>query len=216
MLHELLEDDEMDENSLYIRERKIEHTIDALQKNGINGYFAHSRGELYSLIEKIVPAGSSVASGGSMTLSETNVFSFLKTEYNYLEYDHGDPKASRIIFSSDAFLCSANAITEEGEIYNVDGNGNRVAAMIWGPEKVIIVAGANKIVPDLDSAKKRCKDISGPMNAKRLNKVTPCVKTGRCMDCNSPDRICNEYVLIKKQRIKERMHVIFLNEDLGY
>lgn len=206
----------MDENSIYIRERKIEHTIDALQKNGINGYFAHSRGELYSLIEKIVPTGSSVASGGSMTLSETNVFSFLKTEYNYLEYDHGDPKASRIIFSSDAFLCSANAITEEGEIYNVDGNGNRVAAMIWGPEKVIIVAGANKIVPDLDSAKKRCQDISGPMNAKRLNKVTPCVKTGRCMNCNSPDRICNEYVLIKKQRIKERMHVIFLNEDLGY
>ncbi len=206
----------MDENASFIRERKIEHTIEALRKNNMNGHYAHSRGELYSLIENIVPPGSSVATGGSMTLSETNLFSFLKTEYNYLDYDHADPKASRVIFSSDAFLCSANAITEEGEIYNVDGNGNRVAATIWGPEKVIIVVGANKIVPDLDAAKKRCREISGPMNAKRLNKITPCVKTGRCMDCNSPDRICNEYVLIKKQRFNDRMHVIFLNEDLGY
>ena len=109
-----------------------------------------------------------------------------------------------------------NIITEDGELYNVDGNGNRVAAMLYGPDKVIVICGINKIVKDVDEAIKRNKAISAPMNAKRLNKKTPCAKVGYCMNCNSPERICNEYTLIKKQRSSERMHVIFLNENLGY
>ncbi len=199
-----------------MNDEDIEQVIAALEKNNIESHYAHSREEAYSLIRGIVPSRSTVATGGSMTLSETGISDFLRSEYDYMDYDHGDPKASRVIFSSDAFFCSANAITKDGWIYNVDGNGNRVAATIWGPEKVIIVAGINKIVPDLDSAIKRCREISGPMNAKRLGKSTPCVRTGYCTDCHSPDRICNEYTLIKRQRSKGRVYVIFLNEDLGY
>ena len=113
-------------------------------------------------------------------------------------------------------MTSTNAITEYGEIYNVDGNGNRVAAMLYGPDKVIIVAGVNKIVPNVEEAIIRTKEYASPINAKRLNKETPCTKIGRCVECNSDNRICNEYTLIKRQIDKNRIHVIFLNDNLGY
>ncbi|MDG6878257.1 hypothetical protein Cp4433_02550 [Clostridium perfringens] len=103
-----------------------------------------------------------------------------------------------------------------GEIYNVDGNGNRVAAMLYGPDKVIIVAGYNKIVENLSEAIQRNRRISAPANAKRLNKKTPCAKVGNCMDCKSPEKICREYTLIRSQSNSNRIHVIFLNEELGY
>jgi hypothetical protein len=206
----------MDQNALFIRKAKIDRTIEALGKNGITGHFAGSEDELHKIIKEIVPAGATVATGGSMTLAETGTEDMLMRDFSYISYDHGSLEDSRRIFSADAFLCSANAVTENGEIYNVDGNGNRVAAMLWGPSLVIIVAGANKIVPDLDAAIERNCQISAPMNAKRLKRDTPCAKVGHCMDCRSPDRICNDYVLIRRQRIKGRFHVIFMNTDLGY
>ena len=119
-------------------------------------------------------------------------------------------------FFADAYFTSSNAVTENGELYNVDGNGNRVAAMLYGPEKVIVICGVNKIVKNVEEAIKRNRECAAPINAKRLNKETPCSKVGYCMDCKSKDRICNEYTLIKRQNRKERMHIIFLNENLGY
>ena len=119
-------------------------------------------------------------------------------------------------FMADAYFTSTNAITENGELYNVDGNGNRVAAMLYGPDKVIVICGVNKIVKDLNEAIERNKRVAAPINAKRLNKDTPCAKVGYCMDCKSKDRICNEYTVIKRQRNKDRIHVIFMNENLGY
>ena len=119
-------------------------------------------------------------------------------------------------FFCDTYFASANAITEKGEIYNVDGNGNRVAAILYGPEKVILIVGVNKIVSDVEEAIKRNKEISGPANAKRLNTATPCAKVGKCMDCRSNDRICCEYTLIKRQRTSNRIHVIFVNESIGF
>jgi len=125
-------------------------------------------------------------------------------------------KLYRNTFSADVYFTSTNAITEKGELYNVDGNGNRVAAMLYGPDKVIIIAGINKIVENIEEAIKRNERVSAPANCKRLNRATPCVKVGHCIDCSSEERICNEYTIIRRQGNKDRIHVIFLNEELGY
>ncbi|SNR91529.1 Uncharacterised ACR, YkgG family COG1556 [Anaerovirgula multivorans] len=119
-------------------------------------------------------------------------------------------------FSADAFLCSTNALTEEGELYNIDGNGSRVAAMIYGPYQVIIVTGMNKIVRSLEEAEKRVRQYAAPLDAKRLNKKTPCVTLGYCIDCKSEERICNDFVVIKRQFNKGRIKVIIVGKHLGY
>lgn len=213
----------MNSVALWSNEMKINRTIEALKKNNINGYYAKNRDEVIKLIEDIVAEGSKVAVSGSETLSELGVLEHLRSgRYDFLDrYKAGlTPEEVTNIFKqsflADAYLSGCNAITENGELYNVDGNGNRVAAMLYGPDKVIVICGVNKIVKDVDEAIKRNRAISAPMNAKRLKRKTPCAKVGYCMDCNSPERICNEYTLIKKQRLPERMHVIFLNENLGY
>lgn len=213
----------MNSVALWSNEMKINRTIEALKKNNMNGYYAKNRDEVIKLIEDIVAEGAKVAVGGSETLSELGVLEHLRSgRYDFLDrYKAGlTPEEVTNIFKqsflADAYLSGCNAITENGELYNVDGNGNRVAAMLYGPDKVIVICGVNKIVKDVDEAIKRNREISAPMNAKRLNRKTPCAKVGYCMDCNSPERICNEYTLIKKQRSAERMHVIFLNENLGY
>ena len=125
-------------------------------------------------------------------------------------------KLYRDTFSADVYFTSTNAITEKGELYNVDGNGNRIAAMLYGPDKVIVIAGVNKIVRDIEEAVMRNERISAPANCKRLNRNTPCVKVGHCVNCSSEERICSEYTVIKRQGNKDRIHVIFLNEELGY
>lgn len=213
----------MNSVALWSNEMKINRTIEALKKNNMNGYYAKNRDEVIELIKDIVSEGSKVAVGGSETLSELGILEHLRSgRYDFLDrYKEGLTREEvtnifKQSFLADAYLSSCNAITENGELYNVDGNGNRVAAMLYGPDKVIVICGVNKIVKDVDEAIKRNREISAPMNAKRLNKKTPCAKVGYCMNCNSPERICNEYTLIKKQRSSERMHVIFLNENLGY
>ena len=117
----------------------------------------------------------------------------------------------RKTFYANAYFTSTNAITEKGELFNVDGNGNRIAAMLYGPDKVIVICGANKIVKNIDEAIKRNKEIAAPANTKRMNAKTPCKITGYCMDCSSQDRICCEYSVIKRQRFDNRIHVIFSN-----
>lgn len=213
----------MNSVALWSNEMKINRTIEALKKNNMNGYYAKNRDEVIELIKDIVSEGSKVAVGGSETLSELGILEHLRSgRYDFLDrYKEGLTREEvtnifKQSFLADAYLSSCNAITENGELYNVDGNGNRVAAMLYGPDKVIVICGINKIVKDVDEAIKRNREISAPMNAKRLNKKTPCAKVGYCMNCNSPERICNEYTLIKKQRSSERMYVIFLNENLGY
>ena len=212
----------MDNNVIWSNELKINRTIESLKKNNMNGYYAKSREELIDIIEGIVKSGSKVC-GGSMTLFETGVIEHLRCgRYEFLDrYKEGLTKEEVIeiykkAFFADAYFVSSNAVTENGELYNVDGNGNRVAAMLYGPDKVIVICGVNKIVKDVDEAIKRNRECSAPINAKRLNKKTPCTKVGYCMDCNSPERICNEYTLIKRQNNPERIHVIFLNENIGY
>lgn len=213
----------MDNNLKWVNECRINRTIEALKKNNMNGYLAKDKEEIITIIESIISKGDVVSCGGSMSLFETAVIEYLRNgKYEFLDrYKEGLSgedigKIYRDSFFADAYFTSSNAITEEGELYNVDGNGNRVAAMLFGPKKVIVVVGVNKIVKDIDEAIKRNREIAAPANAKRLNRATPCAKVGYCMDCNSNERICNEYTIIKRQGNKERIHVIFLNEKLGY
>ncbi len=213
----------MNKNIQWLNERRIEKTISNLEKNNIKGYYAKNNDELLNIIKDIAKEGEMVSVGGSMTLFETNIIDFLRSgRYNFLDrYEENLTPADmkeiyRKSFYADTYFSSVNAITEEGEIFNVDGNGNRVAAMLYGPDKVILIVGANKIVKNLDDAVNRNKSISGPANAKRLNTATPCAKVGYCMDCKSEDRICCEYTVIKRQRTAGRMHVIFVNDILGF
>ncbi|OAA30998.1 membrane protein [Kosmotoga arenicorallina S304] len=202
--------------------RKLaEVVLENFAKHGIDGHYVESRNEVVPLLEELLPAGSSIAVGGSLTLTETGVLDFLrKGNYNFIDrYTTKDAEERKRVllesFGADYFLCSANAITVRGEIVQMDGHGTRVAPMIYGPEKVIIIAGINKVVSDLEAARERIKYIS-PMNARRLNLHTPCTATGICMDCRSNQRICETYVILNDSSAhRDRYLVILVGEDLG-
>lgn len=215
----------MDSSVKFILEKKVEKTIQNLEKNNMEAYFVQDEKELIDKIKEIVNEGSTVAVGGSMTLFETGVIDLLRSgKYKFLDrYQEGLTKEQiqkiyRDSFSSDAYFTSTNALTEDGELFNIDGNGNRVAAMIYGPSTVIVVAGINKIVSNLEEAKSRVRNYAAPINAKRLNKDTPCTKVGHCVDCSSQDRICSHYVVTGRQSTKNkgRIKVIIVNKELGY
>lgn len=213
----------MDNNLNWVNEQKILRTIEALNKNNMNGYLVKTKEELIEKIEELVPESSTVSCGGSMSLFEYGVIDHLRSgKYNFLDRDKEGLTKEEVVkvykeaFFSDAYFASSNAVTEDGKLYNVDGNGNRVAAMLYGPEKVILLVGVNKIVKNIDEAIKRNREISAPANAKRLNRNTPCTKVGYCMDCKSNERICREYTVIASQMRKDRIHVIFMNENIGY
>ncbi len=201
----------------------IQRTMDNLRLNRMKPYFVESREELYGVIRGLIKDDKLITSGGSMTLKESGVADLLMNEFKdvYLDRSKGKDKDEvdeimRRAFVSDTFFASSNAITEDGELYNVDGNGNRVSAMIYGPKQVIVVAGVNKIVKDLAEAKERVEKIAAPKNTVRLSCDTPCAKTGECMHCHSPARICCSYVTLAYQRVPDRIKVIIVNEDLGY
>ncbi len=213
----------MDQNAKFIIDARVKRTIENLEKNNMMGYFVETENEALEKIKELVHDGSTVGIGGAMTLFEIGAIDFLrKGDYQLLDrYKEGLTPSDikevfRKSFFADAYLTSSNAVTEKGELYNVDGNGNRVAAMLYGPDQVIVVVGINKIVKDVEQAILRVKEIAAPANNKRLNKPNPCTKIGYCADCNSPDRICNEYTLIKRQGVKGRIHVIIVNKELGY
>lgn len=213
----------MDKNVMWLRECRINKVIKALEENNMNGYLVNSKEELISKIEELTNSGDIVACGGSMSLFEAGVIDHLRSgRYEFLDRYKKDltqediKEIYRKSFFADTYFASANAITEDGKIFNVDGNGNRVAAILYGPDKVVLIVGVNKIVKNIEQAVARNRAISGPANAKRLNLSTPCIKTGQCMECNIEDRICCEYTVIKRQRNPKRMHVIFINDTLGF
>ena len=213
----------MNENIKWVNEKKIEKTINNLKKNNISGYYVKDNDELINLIKDIAKEGEVVSVGGSMSLFESKVIELLRSgRYEFLDRYKKDltqediKEIYRKSFFADTYFASANAITEDGKIFNVDGNGNRVAAILYGPDKVVLIVGVNKIVKNIEQAVARNRAISGPANAKRLNLSTPCIKTGQCMECKSEERICCEYTVIKRQRNPKRMHVIFINDTLGF
>lgn len=213
----------MDNNINWVMEQKIKRVIENLEKNNMEAYYVPDEKAAIEKASEFLKEGDTISVGGSMTLFETGVIDFLKSgKFNYLDrYKEGLTPADmkdifRKSFSADAYFVSSNAVTENGELFNVDGTGNRVAAMIYGPDKVIVIVGINKIVKDVDEAVERRKEYAAPANAKRLNRNTPCTKVGYCMECSSPERICNDYVLIRKQGQKGRIKVIIVGKELGY
>lgn len=214
-----------------VNETKILRTIEALKKNNINGYLAKDKEDAARLVKEIVPQGATISCGGSVTLQESGILDLMKSGYyNFLDRSKPglSPEEVRRIYletyGCDAFFTSSNAVTENGELYNVDGNGNRTSAIVHGPGKVIVIVGVNKIVRDLDAAVYRVKTVAAPCNGIRLNTGTPCALTGKCAGvnggmtdgCKSERRMCAHYVVSAFQRNKDRIHVIFLNEELGY
>ncbi len=211
----------------------MENILNALRNHKMDAYFVNNKEEAKALALSLIPEGAVCASGGSVTLNETGIIDALK-EGNYTYIDRyapdldaeGREEAMRRGHFSDVYLTSANAITENGELYNVDGNSNRVSAIVNGPKSVIVVAGVNKIVKDLDEAVLRVKTIAAPKNCVRLNCATPCAKTGHCISldrggnmpdgCASPARICCNYLISAQQRHPSRIKVILVNETLGY
>lgn len=213
----------MDENKKAVMEKRIEKTMANLAKNKMKPYYAKDKQEALQLVESLLQEGQTIACGGSMTLEECGIMQLLRSgKYNFL--DRAKPGLTpqditeiyRKAFFADNYLLSANAITENGELYNVDGNSNRVAALAFGPSSVIVVAGYNKIVPDIDAAVERVKKTAAPANAIRLHCATPCAKVGECMDCHGDGRICCNYLVSAQQRHQDRIKVILVGEELGY
>ncbi len=212
----------MNESLAKIIDMRVEKTMKALEKNNMQPYYVKSRKELLDLISELIKNDEIITSGGSLTLAELGVIDFLNENYKGIFHDRKsciDDNAIqnyfRLSFSADSFLSSTNAVTENGELYNVDGTGNRVSAMVFGPKQVIVVTGTNKIVSDLKAAEERVKKISAPANAIRLDMKTGCYSCGECVNCHNENRICCSYVTLAQQRIKNRIKVIFINEDVG-
>jgi len=201
----------------------IQKLIKNLRKHNMAGYFVNDKTELLELINKLIPKGSTVGCGDSVTLEQTGVFDFLRNG-DYIFYDKHKPGLTTAEkrelylknFSADTFITGTNAITQDGEIYNIDGNGSRVAPIIYGPEQVIIVVGKNKIEKDEKAAKKRARQVAAPLDAKRLKKDTPCAKKGKCVDCSHKQRICNDFVLITGQFTEDRIKVVIVDKKLGF
>lgn len=215
-------------------EQALQNAVKNLEKNGMKPYVVERKEEILPLLQTLIPNGASIGVGGSESLKEIDAIQWIrKSGYDF--FDRYAPELTREqalevmrqALLADVFLTSTNAITEKGELYNVDGNGNRIAAFCYGPKRVIVIAGINKIVPDVAAAVRRVKEIAAPKNVARLSKKTPCGKTGACISllkddndicdgCLSEDRICSTYIISGKQMLKDRIQVILCKENLGY
>ncbi len=210
----------------------IKKTMSNLEKNGFKPYFVESSDEVVPLVKTLIKKGESVSNGGSQSLKQTGVSQLLASgDYDFIDRTGLEGEALRQsyirAFGCDTYFCSSNAVTENGELYNVDGNSNRVACIVYGPRQVIMVVGINKIVKNINEAFERVKTTAAPPNTVRLNLNTPCSKTGKCVSllkedsfvcdgCASESRVCCNYVISAKQRHKDRIKIIIVNENLGY
>ncbi|MDO5096626.1 MAG: lactate utilization protein [Peptostreptococcaceae bacterium] len=205
------------------RDKRALKTVEALKKNQMDGYYVHTAKEAIELVESLIVPGSTVSSGGSITLSEIGIDNLLRSgKYQFLDRARAGitPEEAQMVmrqaFTADVYVCGSNAVTENGELFNIDGNGNRVAAITYGPKSVIIVVGYNKITTDIFEARERVKRIASPTNATRVKAKTPCITTGECSDCKAPDRICCTEVVTTFQRLPNRIKVIIVDEVLGF
>jgi hypothetical protein len=212
----------MEQLERWFREKQVERTIHALKKNNFEALYVSDSKSALEEVMKRIPDGATVGIGGSSTLAQTGILDALKNRKVQLVWPFQQAKNEeerieliRKSFSSDVFLSSTNAVTEDGKLFNIDATGNRVGAMFIGPKKVIVVSGVNKIVKNIEGAEKKLKGWTAIQNSKRLNRKTPCVETGVCEDCNSPDRICNIYVTLAKKPSRTDVLIILVGEHLG-
>jgi hypothetical protein len=211
----------MDQKWLW--EKQGEKCVKALKDHGFDAHFVSTVEEARDLILSMVSGYETFGFGGSHTTRSLGLKETLqakgKTLFDHWEGNLFGEENKKIRLAqgrSDCFVCSANAISATGEIVNVDAVGNRTAAMTFGPKKVIIVAGMNKVRPDLQSALERIREVAGPLRAKSLNLDTPCAKTGVCSDCNVPKRICEVTTILHRKPWMTDISVVLINETLGY
>ena len=193
--------------------------IKGLKSRNMTGYYAASKKEALEIALSLIPEESTVAMGGGMSVHEIGLVDELKDgNYNFIDRDaYSDKREAMLLaYDADIFLSSVNAITNDGVLVNIDGNANRVSAIAQGPRKVIFIVGMNKVCDDVDGAMKRARNVAAPINAQRFGLSTPCSKTGACMNCKSPDTICCQFLITRFSKHTDRIHVILVNDDLGF
>ncbi|MDF2952199.1 MAG: hypothetical protein K0S18_1782 [Anaerocolumna sp.] len=203
-------------------ENLADSLIEKFNLRGIEGYYCDNKEEALSMAKRFLTPGCSISWGGSETLKEIGLLDELKAS-DYILYDRDEAITQeektniyRKIITADYFFMSSNAITLDGQLVNIDGSGNRVACLITGPTNVIIIAGMNKIVTNVETGMERVRNMAAPPNAIRLGFQNPCTELGRCANCLSPDCICCEIVITRKSRIPGRIKVILVGEELGF
>ena len=216
--------DAVTESREWYRRTLAQKTIKSLERNNMNGRYVETAEDARDMVIDLIPKGSSVGHGGSLTLDQLGIKDVLRRgDYEYLDRRNPDltEAESNILrresLFADVFLMSTNALTTEGQLVNIDGIGNRVSALIFGAGRVIIIAGFNKIVTDVAAAIHRIKNYVAPHHAKRRDRKLPCAETGHCVNCHAPDRFCNALVVIEHQyrKNKERIMVIIVGQELG-
>ena len=209
----------MDRNIEKRNELLAQKIIKGLQSRNMTGYYAKDREEAKRIALSLIPEGSSVTMGGALSAHEVGLVEAVNTgSFRFIDRAaYENPREAMLAaYDADWFLSSANAMTEDGVLVNIDGNANRVSAIAQGPRKVVFIVGMNKVTPDLDSAMKRARNVAAPINAVRIGTDTPCTRTGTCMDCKSPDTICCQFLITRFSRHKDRSHVVLCGEDLGF
>ena len=195
--------------------------IKGINSRNMTGYFAETKEEALRKALEMIPEKSTIHMGGCQSAVEIGLADALqKGDYNFVVQISKDLEERRKMcldgYDADIYLASANAMTDDGVIVNIDGFSNRVSSIAYGPKKVIFIVGMNKVCTDIDSAMKRARNVAAPINAGRLGRGTPCAKTGTCINCKSPDTICCNFLITRYSRHKDRIFVILVNEDLGY
>ena len=209
----------MNPNLFKRNELLAQKVIRVLQSRNMTGWYAASKKEALKKALELIPEGSSVTMGGAMSAHEIGLVEAVrKGNYNFIDRDAMEDKRAAMLaaYDADVFLSSANAITEDGVMVNIDGNANRVSAIAQGPKKVLFIVGMNKVCDDVDGAVKRARAVAAPANAQRFGLSTPCSKTGSCMNCKSPDTICCQILITRFSRHPGRIHVILVNDSLGF
>ena len=209
----------MNGNIVKRNELLAQKVIKGLASRNMTGYYAASKEEALKVALELIPEGSSVTMGGAMSVHEIGLFSALKEgNYIFIDREEYEDKREAMLqaYDADVFLTSVNAMTEDGVLVNIDGTANRVSAIAYGPKKVVAIVGMNKVCGDLDGAMKRARNVAAPINAQRFTKTTPCAKTGSCMDCKSPETICCQFLITRYSRFADRIHVILVNDNLGF
>ena len=208
-------------NEMIVKRNELlaQKVIKGLQSRNMSGYYAASREEALKIALELIPEGSTATMGGSVSAAEIGLVTALKKgNYNFIDRNEiADKRAAMLAaYDADFFLSSCNAITEDGVMVNIDGNSNRVSAIAQGPKKVLFIVGMNKVCSDVDAAMKRARNVAAPTNAQRFGLSTPCATTGACMNCKSPDTICCQFLITRFSRHEGRIHVILVNDNLGF
>jgi hypothetical protein len=209
----------MNQNIFKRNELLAKRVIAGLKSRNMNGYYCADRDSALAQALALIPEGSSVTMGGAMSAHEIGLVDALKAgNYNFIDRDEYEDKRAAMLaaYDADVFLSSVNAMTDDGVLINIDGNANRVSAIAQGPRKVVFIVGMNKVCGDVDGAMKRARNVAAPINAQRFGLDTPCTRTGKCADCKSPDSICCQFLITRFSRHPDRIHVILVNDNLGF